>query len=130
MKVESLDELKAAFDAWRRQKRHAREAVPDDLLERARRAIRAYGLGPIARATRVDRGRLGRGRRVGGSRKRGIASAARLPSFSRVELAAPAATSRPFAEVETPTGLKLRIFAQTPETLDFVSSLCGVGGVR
>jgi hypothetical protein len=53
-----------------------------------------------------------------------------MPSFSRVELAAPAASTRPFAEVETGAGLKLRLFVQTEETLRLLSSLCGVGGGR
>ena len=67
MKVESLHELKAAFDDWRSKKRHAREAVPADLVERARRMIGVHGLGAVAQATRVDRIRLRTGRR--GQRK-------------------------------------------------------------
>jgi hypothetical protein len=50
-KVESLDELKTAAEDWRSKKSHAREAVPADLLQRARRAIRVHGLGGVARAT-------------------------------------------------------------------------------
>jgi hypothetical protein len=46
-----------------------------------------------------------------------------------VELAAPA-TARPFAEVETPTGMKVRLFTQTDEALDLLSSLCGMRGAR
>ena len=45
MKVETLDELKAAFDDWRSKKRHPREAVPLNLRRRAHRAIDVYGLG-------------------------------------------------------------------------------------
>ena len=30
MKVDSLDELKAAFAAWRKSKKHAREPMPDE----------------------------------------------------------------------------------------------------
>jgi hypothetical protein len=37
---------------------------------------------------------------------------------------------RPFAEIETRAGLKLRLFAQTDETLGLLSSLCGMGGSR
>lgn len=126
--VESLDELKAAFDGWRSKKRHAREAVPHELLERAARTIAVHGLGRVARATKIDGARLIRGRTgVGKSRK---VSAASRPSFSRLELEAPSSTNCPIAEVETATGVKLRIFTQTRETLGLLTSLCGVGGAR
>jgi hypothetical protein len=36
MADESLAVLRDAFDAWRRRKRHAREAIPGDLMARAR----------------------------------------------------------------------------------------------
>jgi hypothetical protein len=47
-----------------------------------------------------------------------------------LEVAAPLATSRPLAEVEMPTGVKLRIFIETAETLGLLSSLCGIEGAR
>jgi hypothetical protein len=130
MKVESLRELEAAFDGWRSKKRHAREAVPADLLERARGMIGVHGLGAVALATRVDRTGLRIGRR---GQRESAAPATGVPSFSRVELAGPvgpAAAGRPFAEVETPTGLKLRIFTQTREALELVTSLLGMGGAQ
>jgi hypothetical protein len=131
MKVESLDELKAAFDDWRSKKRYAREPVPKELMERASRTIGVHGLARVARATRIERSRLSGGRRgrgkSGKSRKVATSPAAVVPSFSRLELGAPSATT-PIAEVETPTGLKVRIFAQTRETLGLLSSLCGIGG--
>jgi hypothetical protein len=59
-----------------------------------------------------------------------VRAAAVVPSFSRVEVMAPAATARPFAEIEMPTGLKLRVFAPTHEALGLLSSLCSTGGAR
>jgi hypothetical protein len=53
-----------------------------------------------------------------------------VPAFSRVELAAPAAAVRPFAEVETAAGVKLRLYTQTDQVLVLVSALCGMGGGR
>jgi hypothetical protein len=50
--------------------------------------------------------------------------------YSRLELAAPAATARPFAEVETPTGLRVRLFTDTGEALGLLSSLLGARGLR
>ena len=44
MKADSLEELKTAFDLWRRKKRYARVPVFDELLKRARRAIEVHGL--------------------------------------------------------------------------------------
>lgn len=127
MENEPLARLKAAFEDWRGKKRYAREAVPADLLERARAAARRHGPAAVARATKVDRGRLKTGRRAsrGGTR----APVARVPAFSRVELAAPA-TPRPLAEVELPSGLKVRLYTQTGEAFELLSSLFGLGGAR
>jgi hypothetical protein len=134
--AETLDELKAlkaAFESWRSKKRHPREPVPDELLEQARRAMRIHGPGPVAQATKVERARLMGGRAAGlVKRNKGRkARAAVVPSYSRVEVVAPVpSANRPFAEIETPSGLKLRIFAQTHEALGLLSSLFGSGGTR
>ena len=128
MDGESLAELKAAFEEWRSRKRDPREAVPVDLLQRARAAAGRHGPAAVARATKVGRGRLKTGRSRGKMRQ---VPAAGLPTYSRLELAAPAAaTARPFAEVEMPTGLKVRLFTETGETLGLLSSLLGAGGPR
>jgi hypothetical protein len=118
-KVDSLDELRAAFNRWRRKKRHVRERVPDELWARALQAAHVYGTNAVARATKIENARL-RGKQSKGS--------ASVPAFTCLDIAAPAAATHPIAEVETTTGLKLRIFAQTPETLGLLSSLCGIGG--
>jgi len=125
---ESLAKLKAAFDDWRSKKRYAREAVPAALLEWARAAARRHGPAAVHRATKVDRSRLKTGRRV--SRTGAGAPVARVHAFSRVELAAPAATAQPFAELETTTGLKLRLFTPTEQVIDLLCSLYGAGGGR
>ena len=106
--------------------RPLREAVPSELLERTRRTIRVHGLGAVARATKIDRGRL-LTLRAGPIQRRRIRAATR-PAFSRVEIAAPPAAGRPLAEIEMPTGVKVRIFAETAKTLELLSSLCGSRG--
>jgi len=126
MDGESLVELKAAFDEWRSRKRHAREAVPADLLRRACAAARHHGAAAVAQATKVDRGRLKTGRRSRGGRK---APAASAPTYSRLDLAAPPA-ARPFAEIEMPTGLKVRLFTGAGEAIGLLSSLLGAGAPR
>jgi hypothetical protein len=47
-----------------------------------------------------------------------------------VELAAPAVAVRPFAEIETKAGVKLRLFTPTDQLLGLLSWMCGVGGGR
>jgi hypothetical protein len=127
MDGESLAELKAAFEKWRSKKRHVREAVPAELLQRARAAAVRHGWAAVARATKVDRGRLETERSRGEKRR---VPGAGVPLYSRVELAAPAVTARPFAEVEMPTGLRVRLFTETGEALGLLSSLLGAGGLR
>jgi hypothetical protein len=129
MKVNTAEELKAAFEEWRSQKKHPREAIPEDLLERARRAIDVHGWSAIRKATKVEARCVGIESAGDGGPKRRAPKVA-VPSFSRVELAASATASRPFAEVETRAGLKVRLFASDTETLGLLSALCGVGGGR
>lgn len=58
MAEESLARLRDAFEAWRSRKRHAREAVPGELMARARAAARQHGVAAASRATRVQQDRL------------------------------------------------------------------------
>jgi len=132
MKVDSLSELKVTFAGWRRGKRHVREAVPEELLERARRAAKVHGVKEVVRAIEVERSRLFRR-----SRDQGPATALTLPprqpaipAFSRLELPRPPCGAAPIAELETPTGLKLRVFGESAAMVGLLSSLCGMGGAR
>lgn len=127
MEIDSLASLKAAFEGWRSKKRHPREVVPEELVERARAVARHHGWSAAARAAKVERARLESGRRGRGRGGRGATS---VPAYSRVEVPPPAATTRAFAEVETPAGLKVRLFTGTGEALGLLSSLLGVGGAR
>jgi hypothetical protein len=127
MDGESLAELKTAFEKWRSRKRHVREAVPAELLQRARAAAARHGWAEVARATKVDRGRLESDRIRGGKMR---VPGTGVPVYSRLELAAPGATARPFAEVEMPTGLRVRLFTDSGEALGLLSSLLGAGGLR
>lgn len=131
MADESLAGLKEAFDAWRRRKRHAREAVPADLLARAGAAARQHGPAAVSRATRVSRGRLVVAR-LGQTQ---VGAASIVPAYSRVEIAPPApavspSAPTPFAEVETPSGLRVRLFSETGGALGLLSALLGAGGAR
>lgn len=130
MEIETLTGLTTAFAEWRLNKRHAREAVPADLLERARRAARRYGPAAVARATKVDRSRL-KVEGTGRHERRG--TRVPLPTFSRVELAGPEpgpAGVRPFAEIEIADGIRVRLFTPTDDVLHLISSLCSSGAAR
>jgi hypothetical protein len=124
MNGKSLVELKKAFWEWRKTRAHVKEAAPAVLMMRAREAAVVHGVGAVCRATGVDRRRLAGVSWGASDRSR---QARRTPAFSRVEIVAPAASVRPFAEVETGTGLKVRFFGQTPEALGLLSSLFGAG---
>ena len=136
MADELLAELGEAFAAWRRRKRHAREAVPGELMARARAAARHHGPAAVSRATRVGRGRLvvvrSGGGETGETEGRSSVAAHIVPAYSRVEVAASATapSARPFAEVETPSGLKVRLFNETGGALGLLSVLVGAGGAR
>lgn len=134
MKVDSLDELRLAFEEWRRSKKHAREAMPEELRGRARRAMERHGERAVVGVTRVERARLLRSRRAGrkAQEKKATGGEPRsMPSFSRLEVSAPASPRlRPIAEVETGSGVTLRLFEQTPELMGLLSAVCSLGGAR
>ena len=124
MRVESLENLSAAVAAWRKEKRHPREKIPEALLERARGAARAHGVSPVVRTLKVDRRRLlSAAPATRGVRGPGPAS----PAYSRLELAGPANSGRLFAELELPSGVKLRLYAASEEALGLLSSVVGGG---
>lgn len=132
MKVDSLSELKVAFAGWRRGKRHAREAVPDELLERARRAAEVHGVKEVVGAIRVERSRMFRRRRDEKPATAQTLPPAQpaIPAFSRLELTPAASGAAPIAELETPAGLKLRVFGESNAMVGLLSSLFGIGGAR
>jgi hypothetical protein len=127
MDGEILVELKTAFEKWRSRKRHVREAVPAELLQRARAAAALHGWAAVARATKVDRGRLETERSRGEKRR---VPGAGVPLYSRVDLPAPSPKAHPFSDVEMPTGLKVRLFTEGGEAFSLLSSLLGAGGAR
>ena len=134
MADESLTVLRDAFDAWRSRKRHAREAVPAELMARARAAARHHGPAAVCRVTRVQRDRL-MVARIERSQAGAGGAASIVPAYSRVEVAplapaAPPSTRVPFAEVETRSGLRVRLFTETGGALGLLSALLGAGGAR
>lgn len=136
MPVDSLDELKSAFAKWRSRKKHVREPMPGELLARARDATKMHGVAAVVGVTRVERGRLFRVKPAHTKQQAPMRTEPQgeprsVPAYSRLELSAPAASSpRPIAEIETGSGVTLRVFEQTPEMVRLLSAMCGVGGAR
>lgn len=116
MHRDSLAKLELAFELWRRKRKHGRERVPDDLSRQACAAIEVHGVSRVAKATKMQISRL-RKRLKEEERNR-------LPAYSRIELRT---LTGPLAEVETPSGLKLKVFSVTPEMVSLLSALSGVG---
>lgn len=144
MAVDSLGKLETAFHRWRLKKRHVRERVPVELMDRALRSAAFHGVRAVALAAQLDQTRLGervaadgkserkaarRSARSGAGSKAGKTGrkTARTPAFSRIEVPVSLSAPRPLAEAETPAGLKLRVFAITPETLGLLAALNGPG---
>ena len=121
MKSDSLEQLSIAFGRWRAERRHAREKTPERLVMRARRAAQTFGLARVSRAVKVDR------RRLEGAEPARVNPVAVTPAYSRVDLVGATSSSRPFAELELPSGIKLRLYAAAPETMSLLSSVCGSG---
>ena len=136
MQMDALAELEYAFAEWRSGKKHARERMPEELLARARRATREHGVTAVVRVTRVERARLFRTARsqakapgAGSTMPRSTPTL--VPTFSRLDLSAPwASRPRPIAEVETGSGVTLRVFEQTAEMVGLLTAVCGLGGGR
>ena len=133
MAVDSLVELKSVFDTWRRERKHIREPTPRALIARAMRAASVYGPTPVREATGISArhslaAKRGGVRRAVQRAKRPKGEVAVIPAFSRIELGAPITWERPLVEVETPAGMKLRIFIASTDALSLVNVLCGKGG--
>lgn len=122
---ESLDELGAAIRGWRVKKRYLRERMPEELMERARRTAATHRHEVQSFLTASERNRLDKGR-TGKMVKSKVPVP--TPAFSRVEISVPPRSVQPLAEVETLAGVKLRVFAITPETCGLLSSFCRIGG--
>lgn len=133
MEVDTLVQLEKAYARWRRGKRYVREGVPKDLLERTHRAAAKFGDTAVSKAIKIDWRRLSKksANRTKINRKNKSALPIVLPTYSRVELqVASMPEERPFAELETPTGMKVRFFSAGPEALALLSSLCSGGGFK
>lgn len=121
MTVEKLEELKKAFNEWRSHKKHRRDRTPEELLKQARAAAKIHGVGRVAREMGIDGRHLSEGSIYPKGRMKAAKAA---PVYTRVELASPSAKGEAIIELEMPSGMKLRLYSQTPEMLNLISSVC------
>jgi len=145
MAAESLNQIGAAFRKWRKKKKFVREAVPKSLIDRAVRAAAAHGVVAVARAAKIPSDRLkiqldnrscdpkGNNRVAGRSTcrpkdNRSKPGKVASPGFSRISLAPPSADRSPIAEIETPTGVRVKFFTLTAESVGLLSTMLGYGG--
>jgi hypothetical protein len=117
MTEESLVELSTAFENWRKKRRSLREPVPKALWEKTLSAIEVHGDSAVAKATKLQRSRIVE------RAKRFKQREVDVPAYSRVSISALSEPGSPIAEVETAAGVKLRVFVQTRETLELMTSL-------
>lgn len=125
-KGDDVTDLKIEFRKWRRQKQSRSETIPEELLAKAKAAATKHGVARVAKALTVERKRINAYVGKAGAPVVPV----KAPSFSRIQVAFPRGpqSSQPLMEAETPAGVKLRIFAITPETVSVLSSFCRVGG--
>lgn len=109
---ESLEELVVAFEQWRAAKKSRGAKLPEELLNRARKASETYGAWKVAVALKVRTHRL----------RQPPADAVRHPTYSKI---LPKNFSKVFAEIETLKGFKIRFFEATPESLKVLAAVCG-----
>ena len=125
MKVDTLEQLSAAFLKWRDERAHQRAPVPEALLRRARHAAQVHGEARVLQSAKLDRRRLCSAAAPAAP----LAPTTRAPAYSRLELSPPS-SARPFAEVELTSGTKVRLFTQSREALELLASLCSARGAR
>ena len=99
--------------------------------ERARRAAAVYGASAVTQAAKIDYRRLSEGMAVRKNAVKGSVKANErpktVPAYSRLEIPAREAPTRPLCEAETPSGVKIRVFSITPETIGLLSALSEPG---
>jgi len=130
VKSDSLEQLRGAFGVWRAGKRHRQEKMPEELLKQALRAARKHGVARVVRVVKVDRRRLAGGRASVRAERESQVRTPTAPSYSRLPLMGPSSSPPPFAELEMPSGVKLRLYSQTQEAIHLLTSMCSVGVSR
>lgn len=138
MKVDSLQQLEAAFATWRQEKQSRYEKTPRELLIRARQTAKKHGATAVVQATGIDRKLLGKATvDDAGEEETNDAevvlepTAKATPAFSRLSLSAPTPkNARPLVEIETAAGIKVRVFESTPEIMSLLAAACELRGRR
>ena len=113
----NLVQLASAFKNWRRHKVRRSDPIPKDLLAKARKIAYVQGVNRVAVALTLDPKRL---RERDAVTK--VGPVAKPVAYSRVELG-PLKADQAFVEVESLSGVKIRIFSVNADTLGMVMAL-------
>jgi len=124
MIIESLDELGAAVAAWRKNKKHRTDRIPEALIARAQKVAAEYGAGKVSSRLKISVNRLAMAPAL---RPKGRRSTS-VPAFTRFEIATPLHSAVPLVEVESRMGVKLRVFQVTKETAEILGLFCRRAG--
>lgn len=118
----NLNGLKVAFEGWRKTKRYKREAIPKELVRRARELAAIHGVSEVLEAT--GQGCYPHLRKIKTERHvKGFREAMRPIRISRMKIPVFQGPTLPLAEVETPQGFRVKIFSLTPEMVDLMTSV-------
>lgn len=137
MRMDSLEELATAFQEWRDGRQGPKELIPEALIKRARLAMGHHGATRVVKAVKVSHDRLTKGPRP----RKGAAVSSEttgpgrdpltlesLPRYSRIEVPKPNIINRALAEIETPGGIKVKIYEVTPEILSMLTGMTSSRG--
>ena len=128
----AIETLRSDFVAWRKTRRGKTERVPPELLARAKVLSDKIGVTAVAKASGLPK----RYFEVVGPRPpmkkiSGFTETKPSLDYTKVQLSPPPSHNRgPLVEIENQKGVKLRLFALTPETLQLAASFSDIGGLR
>jgi len=111
-----LEQVRADLAAWRGQRRKG-DRIPEELWQRAARAVRQYGLNPVSHALRLDYYQLKR--LVGRCEARRHREAGTGPVFVELEGARSEAGLACVVELEKGNGARMRICVRDVAGVDW-----------
>ena len=135
--AEPLEELGKLFTSWRKNKKYKTEAVPEDLLKRAKELVAEHGKSKVADVAKIDPKKLGgpsgtktkatkaaKTTKTKGAAKVATKAPPPMKGPARPVMAAKSSGSdlRPIAEVQSPQGFCFRIFRADAESLKLVDA--------
>jgi hypothetical protein len=120
MQDTSLDHLKSAVEAWRKNRKSVRDPIPEVLLESARKCVDIFGIMAVVKTTRIDFYKL-KSSQLSIEKKKSPT----LIKCSKIPLSGFLRTT-PQAEVHTLNGIKISFFSLTPDVQSLLLRFSGI----